>query len=186
MTDLPGIDDVAPAGSNDGLDLSAREDLADVPLHITGIRFFPTGEYGPWYRVVATREDTGEQVAFAGATVLDKQLAQVMESGVMPPVGQGVRAMMTKIQPSGNGNAYWQFVTPQGGQSSNGATTAPASTRAADVKALMDKNDVDGASVRAFVDSLMPDAKLTDLSDEHFATLVEWLSQEPTTDEPPF
>lgn len=185
MSDLPGIEDVAPAGSDDGLELTPRERLAGKALVLTGAVYYPESKHGEWWRITATIEETGEQVAFAGATVLNKQIKQVKESGVLPPIGQGVRAMLIKVTPE-SGNAYWVFQTPDKAgprperQIENAPPPSKAVERTAEVQGKAKAHGVEVDAVIEFIKALESggSGKVGDLTDDDYATLLAWLNEQ--------
>lgn len=186
--EIMGIDDVAPVGENDGLDLTSRDDLAGKPMVIDGAQFFPTGTYGEWWRITATLEDTGERVAFAGATVLNKQIKQVKESGVLPPIGNGVRAVIVKELGKDGGNDYWTFRTPpKPGERIERAAGAPGvSDRTKEVQGLAQAGNVAIGDVQNFVKALESgtSGKVADLNDGDYGTLVSWLNEKADAEVP--
>lgn len=160
MTEPKNIGDVAPPGQGgDYPAFTPKRDLAGVPLLLTDARD-ANGPHGAFIAVSATREDTGEEIAFTGATVVDGQLRKVREENAFP-----VRAALAKQE--GENGSYWLLVNPPSGKVS----------RVQEVKELIDSHGLTAEAVKAECHQIREGAKVDDLTDEEYGKLLDSLHE---------
>lgn len=106
------IDDIAPDttsgdGEYESRPFTKKPDLIGVPLRLTDYRGPFNGSKGPFTVFDATRLDTGEEVSFTGATVLNQKGEVIKSKDAFP-----VEAQLVKDR-SKKGNDYWNFRSPE-------------------------------------------------------------------------
>lgn len=104
---IKDIDDVAPLGeAGDRRDFTNKKDLQNCILQLTDFRGPFSSTNGPFHVFDAIVLETGEEVSFSGATVLDDQGQKCRDRKAFP-----VNARLVKKP--GSPNAYWAFVSPE-------------------------------------------------------------------------